>query len=573
MRNAVLSSKVEGSTAIIFIVPEGTAVKTGELVCELDSSVLADKETAQEILAARAKTAYEQGLEDLKIQEIQNTSEIEAAALKLQLAEIDLAKFEKGDLIQQKDELENQLKLADQNLSRATESLEYVKRLAKSGYRTQNDLEAELIAVEGQRINKKLIEGKKKVLLDYTEERTLVELKAKVDECKREIERTESRTKSAMSQKEAELFARKLSYEVEQHKHERLVAQIAACKIYATQDGQVVYANTRDGRSQDQVMIDVGVLVRERQAIINLPDLDSMKVNARIHESRISMVRQGMSATIKVDAHSDETFHGRVDSVANVPSSTGGYSSSVKEYEAVIRIIDETEKVNKLRPGMTANTEILVERREDVLQIPVIASVTVGSKQFAFVVKDNQIERRDIKVGKTNSNFVEILDGVAEGEEVVMNPRSHFGKDITEIENQMANEPKETTAPPVESPSDKAMPDTLAAKMPGADSAGGGPEGRRRPRGGEGQQQGAEAGPGGGSGNFDPMARFNQMDKDQDGKVTKTEAEGRFAENFDSFDSDADGSVTKDEFLAARARFGGGRGGGGRPRTAEAGGN
>ena len=67
------------------------------------------------------------------------------------------------------------------------------------------------------------------------------------------------------------------------------------------------------------------------------------------------------------------------------------------------------------------------------------------------------------------------------------------------------------------------------------------------------------------------MARFNQMDKDQNGKVTKDEAEGRFAENFDSFDADSDGSVTKEEFAAARAKFGGGRGA--RPRPAEAGGN
>ena len=61
------------------------------------------------------------------------------------------------------------------------------------------------------------------------------------------------------------------------------------------------------------------------------------------------------------------------------------------------------------------------------------------------------------------------------------------------------------------------------------------------------------------------------MDKDQDGKVSKGEAEGRMAENFENFDSDSDGSVTKDEFLAVMAKFRGGGGGG--PRPAEAGGN
>jgi multidrug efflux pump subunit AcrA (membrane-fusion protein) len=58
MKNAVLTCKVEGQTTIIMIVPEGTNVKEGDLVCELDSSVLSDKETQQEILVEKAKAAF-----------------------------------------------------------------------------------------------------------------------------------------------------------------------------------------------------------------------------------------------------------------------------------------------------------------------------------------------------------------------------------------------------------------------------------------------------------------------------------------------------------------------------------
>jgi HlyD family secretion protein len=65
MKNAVLSSKVEGATTIISIVPEGTTVNAGDLVCELDSSTLTDKETAQEILVVRARAMLEQANEGL----------------------------------------------------------------------------------------------------------------------------------------------------------------------------------------------------------------------------------------------------------------------------------------------------------------------------------------------------------------------------------------------------------------------------------------------------------------------------------------------------------------------------
>ena len=592
MKNAVLTCKVEGQTTIIMIVPEGTNVKEGDLVCELDSSVLSDKETQQEILVEKAKAAFEQGKEDLKIQEAQNESDIESANLKLKLAQIDLKKFQEGELVQQINDLDSKIKLAEENLSRAQESYEYVQRLAKKGYRTQNDLESERIAVETQKINVQLVKGEKRVLIDFTEDRTLAELEANVKEYTREIQRTESKTRAALAQKKAELRARELTFEVESKKHDRLIAQIKACKIFATQDGQVVYANIKDGRTTENVMIDVGVGVRERQAIINLPDLDSMKVNARIHESRISMVRPGMTAIIKVDAYPDEVFHGEVDSVASVPSSTGGFGSTTKEYDAVIRITDESEKVNKLRPGLTATTEILVERRDDVIQIPVQANITIGARQFVFVATGKKVELKTIKVGKTNSNFIEILEGISEGDLVVMNPHSHFKKEITELEAEQAKEQAKERAkqPEVLSPTTNPAENSTPGGPPKSPTPGAGPTAQRgpgRPT-GEGAPSGAPAagdgrpaggGPGGGGGGgFDPMARFAAMDKDQDGKISKSEVEGRMADNFDNFDTDADGSITKEEYLAAMARFRaagggpGGGGGGGRPRG-EAGGN
>ena len=332
-------------------------------------------------------------------------------------------------------------------------------------------------------------------------------------------------------------------------------------------------------------MIDVGVGVRERQAIINLPDLDLMKVNARIHESRISMVRPGMTAVVKVDAYPDETFHGEVDSVASVPSSTGGFGSSTKEYEAVIKLTDDSEKVNKLRPGLTATTEIMVERRDDVLQIPVQANITIGAKQFAFVALDKKVDLRPIKVGKTNSNFIEILEGLSEGDSVVMNPHSHFKKEISDLEVEQSKEQaKESAKQPNVLPPTKPAENATPGGAPNRSAEAGGPLAQRGPGrpAGEGPPggppsggEGRPPGPPGGGGNFDPMARFTAMDKDQDGKISKGEAEGRMADNFDNFDSDADGNVTKEEYLATIAKFRGGGGGpgGGRPRPAEAGGN
>ena len=567
MRNASLKSEVEGSTTIISIVPEGTHVKEGDVVCELDASTLRDKETAQEIAVEKANALLGQANEDLAIQETQNTSDLSAAKLRIKLAKLDLAKFEMGEFPQQVADIKAELSTADANLTRFTESCSYIRRLVQKGYKNQNDLEAEELNQKDAEFKLASAKEKLKVLETYTKERTLAELQANVTESELEIERIRRKGNGQIIQFTAEQKARKLTYELEAKKFERLKAQIEACNIRATQDGQVVYANTRDGRSSDQVLIEVGGAVRERQAIINLPDLDSMKVNARIHESRISMVHTGLPAKIKVDAYADEIFYGEVDAVASVPSSTSSFSRDIKEYEAVIKILDDPEKVNKLRPGLTATIEILVERRDGVLQIPVQSVITIGTKQFTFVVSGTSVVRKDITIGQTNERMIEVVSGLNEGDQVVMNPRSHFKKDIDELEAEQASQQSKASeesqskamervqskAPSAGSPSDR-------SGAPGGKPAAGAPRGEERPK-----RSPTEGGrpPGGG----DPVAFFKKLDANSDGKLTKDEMPEFLAGQFDAIDKDTSGDVSMAEWMS-RPRGGGGP----RPPTGGAGG-
>ncbi len=577
MKNAVLSSKVEGATTIISIVPEGTTVKTGDLVCELDASSLTDKETAQEILVVKARAMLEQATEDLAIQKTQNDSDTAAAQLKFDLAKLDLEKFLNGDLVQQIEDLQAAVKLAIETLSRTQESVKYIREMTQKGYKNQNDLESEELVLQRNELDKKSAETKQRAFTDFTQKRTLKELEANSQEFAREIERTDRKGKAALAQKEAELESCRLVVGVEAKKLERLKEQISACKVRASQDGQVVYANVKDGRSSEQVVIMEGASVRERQAIINLPDLDNMKVSARIHESRISLVQANQKVSVKVDAYPGEIFNGVVDMIASVPSSTGGFARDFKEYDAAVKIVDDTEKVNKLRPGLTASVEILVERRADVMQVPVQSVVTVGNRQFVFLAWNKHITTVEIKVGKSNERMIEIPTeingkkfdaGLKAGDEVVMNPRSHFKKEIDALEAEVAKEQAALRAKVAEASPTQSVPSVVKpdrpANAPGTDA----PGVRAPATGGTGAgTPPATGGPAGGS-RPDPAVRFKDLDKNGDGKLTKDEvADDRMAARFDSMDSDGDGAVTLDEMKAASARFrAGGGGGGGGPR-------
>lgn len=569
LRNATLTSKVEGQTTIISIVPEGTQVKEGDLVCELDASALSDKATQQRINVTQAEAALKQAEKEIEIQETLNASNIEAAELAHDLAKIDLKKFLEGDYKQQWLDLDSQVRINKENLSRAKEYLNYLERLVRKGYRMQSDLDAERIAFSRADNDRKVAEAKKEVLEVYTKERTERELKAKVAESERQIERSKSQAQAAMAQKLADLEAKKLTFEVQSNLLERLERQIAACKIYAPQDGQVVYANTRDGRSSDQILIEVGATVRERQPIINLPDLDAMKVNARIHESRISLVRPGLTATVKVDAAPTEEFHGEVDSVASVPSSLNSFNRDLKEYEAVVRLTDDVEKLHQLRPGLNATVEILVSERDDVLQTPIQSLVSIVDKRFVYVLSPRGPELREVEIGETNERTVEILSGLEEGDRVVMNPRTHFVKEIDELETKLGKEKSHAThegerkpdgAPPgVSQPAEKGRGGDSPRSSGAGPRRGGDAEEDGRPR-----RDGSPGEPGGGGRRFDPLAGFQRMDQNHDGKLTAEELHERMRPQFDDMDTDHNGSVDQQEFTTFASKFrprGGGSGG------------
>ncbi len=536
LRNAILASKVEGSTTIISIVPEGTQVKEGDLVCELDASVLVDKHTQQQINVTQAEAAMQQAEKEVDIQQTTNDSSIEAAMLAHDLAEIDLEKFKEGDFEQQRIELQSAVNVNRENLSRAKEYLNYLERLVKKGYRMQSDLDAERIAFSKAENDREVAETKLHVLNTYTRKRTMKELDAKVGETERQIKRSKDQADAAMAQKTADRRAKNLTYEVQSNILERLENQIKACKLYAPQDGQVVYANTRDGRQSDQVLIDIGATVKERQPIINLPDLDAMKVNARIHESRISLVRPGLTATVKVDAAPTETYHGEVDNVSSVPSSLNSFNRDLKEYEAIVRLTDDIEKVNRLRPGLTATVEILVSEREDVLQFPVQSLISIGDKRLVYVLGPHGPEMREIEIGDTNERTVEVLSGLSENDRVIMNPRTHFSKEIGELETKIGKEksqqsPDGAPKPPRDgaSPGNGKPPELAQAKPAPAEASG-------PPR-------------------MDPVARFQSLDQNGDGKLTAEEVSERMRPQFDSLDADKSGTLDQTEFVSAMNRF------------------
>ncbi|MFK7776940.1 MAG: efflux RND transporter periplasmic adaptor subunit [Gimesia sp.] len=445
LNNVTLSSKVKGYTTILSIVPEGTMVKAGDLLCELDSAILVDKEKQQQIQVTKAEADELQARENVAIQITQNDSDKEAAALAFTLAKLDLRKFEEGESQRDLNKKEGAITKSREDLQRAVESFEFSKRIAKKGYKNQNDVEADRITVVKAEIDLEIAKEDLKVERDYVQLRKLTELKADVIEKERNQERVRRKGVATLAQFEARLKASQLTHEVERSQLERMQEQIQSCKLIAPQNGQVVYANQSGGRrSNGEDVIEEGTEVRERQAIIQLPDFSLMKVDARIHESKISLIRENLPVAIRVDAFPDEVYMGVVDQISSVPISSNWMRPDLKEYKATIKILPNGADISKLKPGLTAEIEIQIEERDNVLQVPVQSVITIGDNRYIFVISDDgSAVRKSIKTGQASDTVIEILDGIEADEEVILNPRTHFSDQLIDLEEQLTLEKKE----------------------------------------------------------------------------------------------------------------------------------
>ena len=163
--------------------------------------------------------------------------------------------------------------------------------------------------------------------------------------------------------------------------------------------------------------------------IMRIADLSKKKIMAKVDETDIGSVKVGQSATFTVDAYTDKTFTARVTKISQTDTantwdtSTSSSSASASSSAAVIYYyvtleVDDPE--NLLLPAMTARVEINTADKPDALVVPISTLKTDTNGSYVIVRNpDGSQENRYVQAGIYSDDYVEILDGLSEGEEVV----------------------------------------------------------------------------------------------------------------------------------------------------------
>ena len=196
--------------------------------------------------------------------------------------------------------------------------------------------------------------------------------------------------------------------------------------------------------------------------MLRLADLTRMEVRVNVNENDIIRINMGDTTIIDVDSYAatGKKFKGIVTSIAN-SANTKASPDAVTEFEVKIRILNDsyadliTERNRyPFRPGMTATVDIITQKKDNVLSVPLAAVTTredelienpdgsSKSKELVFVLEDGKAKIVEIKTGISDFDNIEVLEGLTEGQEIISGPYFIVSRQLKDGDAVKVNNPE-----------------------------------------------------------------------------------------------------------------------------------
>jgi len=184
--------------------------------------------------------------------------------------------------------------------------------------------------------------------------------------------------------------------------------------IRAPFDGTVLTKNAEVG----EIVAPFGGSTTSKTAVVTIADMKSLLVETDVSESNIEKIKEGRECEITLDAYPEKSYQGYVFKIvptADRSKATVLVKVGFKNYDS------------RVLPEMSAKVSFLSEKNDNeenqspVLTIPLSAVDELNGKKIVYVVNDNKAVQKEISTGRLLGNYVEVVSGLKEGEEIIDN--------------------------------------------------------------------------------------------------------------------------------------------------------
>lgn len=214
---------------------------------------------------------------------------------------------------------------------------------------------------------------------------------------------------AAAKAKQADCDAATARIEVDKAKVDSAKAMLERTILTAPFDGIVAEVNGEVGEFATPSPPGIPTL-----PAVDLINMDSLYITAPIDEIDAARIKPGMITRITLDAYPKHVFPGHVRSISPYVVELAKQARTVD----VEVDFDQPSEATGLLVGYSADVEIVIDSRKNVLRIPT-ESIMEGDYVYVFHTDDNHIERREIKTGISNWRYTQVLSGLVKGEKIV----------------------------------------------------------------------------------------------------------------------------------------------------------
>jgi HlyD family secretion protein len=415
-RSTVISSQVKGDQGkIIYLVPDGLTVKTAEILVKLDPTPfeekldsLRNKYKEQQAYIVALKKALEWEIS-------QGTHERQRAKYEVEATQLELNKLIQGDSPLEIARLKGLMQKAYGRFEELNIYANDLKELEDQGFLNPTEIKNAQKKLQEEQENYETAQLQYENYINHVSPMQIKKAEVALDQAKIKQEETikargHAVGKAMLELEQAQQVLEDIDQQIRQGEKE-----MAMTEIQAPAPGMVVHRE--DYRNGQRRKPRLGDVVVRNQAIMDLPDLNSMMVKSKVREIDLCKVAVGKKASVEVDAYPQLIFNGTVTHIGVLALPDPGRASEEKYFE--IRIaIDESDP--RLRPGMTSRLMIHADQIQNALTVPVHAVYQEKKKSYCYVPTRLSYEKREVEIGAHNEEWAEIKSGLNSGESVCL---------------------------------------------------------------------------------------------------------------------------------------------------------
>jgi len=427
---------IKRQAAIKFLIAEGTRVKKGDVVARLNTEDMERRILDLENKLLEQKSKLNVAKTQLEIQILDNDSNLKKADQDLIEKEMELDKFYMGAALIDQYKAEAKKENTEVEMLRKSKIYDQYLKLREKGFASGSEVDEKKLDY-----NKTYAEFETARLeLNQMEEYEFwineTKRRGEVDKAKTELNKTKKANNTNLQSKQQETETAKRAMEATEKDLKSAREELEAFEVKAPFDSAVIYGDANQWWSRRNIQI--GQNLSPGQVLVSLPDMGSLQAVVNVPETDIHKLQVGQEVNITVEAAGGKVISGKVITVSEVANTGESWlSSEVKEFKLEISLAD----IKGLKPGLSCQADIIVDKIDSVLLLPVQAVFRDAERHVVNPENDGRREsavltwmtpgyvvypvkggRREVSIGKSSLREVEIIGDIKPGTKVLLMP-------------------------------------------------------------------------------------------------------------------------------------------------------